>query len=190
MRLAALIVCLGALSSGQAPGQTAPRAVPVPPPETPVIQPIPPPETPVPPPGDDDPVLRPGGVPPEIAVIEGVRGDSLVVRQTAMLPTTRTRERPVSETITDPDGQRRVVTRTVQETYTVMVPRTMMLQYPLAGVRVFDTNGKAIPTERLARLYARPGLALVANEGVPVDPAYLKIARDGVPLIALPLPPP
>lgn len=134
----------------------------------------------------DPPVLEKGGVAPTVGVIEGVRGDKLVVRQTVFLPAQRTRSRPVTETITE-DGQERQVTKNIQETYTVMEKKTVSAEILLDYVRAFDLDGKPIPTAQLSRLYARPGLALIAIVGSPVDPAYLRIARDGVPLIALPV---
>lgn len=174
MRLAAItlgLCAVPAVALAQAPSHTLPAASYAPSPT-------------------DGPILQKGGGPPMIIVIEGIRGNRLITRQTGMMPVAKTRTRPVVETVTDENGQQRQMTKYVQETYTVMVPNTIKVEFPMAGVQAFDTNGRPITPDQLVRLYPRSGLALMAMPGMPVDPAYLKIARDGVPLVALPRPVP
>lgn len=59
------------------------------------------------------------------------------------------------------------------------------ISIPLEGIAGYEADGKPIPTEKLERMYTRPGLALYTVPGHPVDPAFLKATREGVPLIVV-----
>src|SRR5262249_44726241 len=86
------------------------------------------------------------------------------------------------------NGKEQERTRMVMETYVRPVAISTDQAHDLASIRAFDTNGALIPTSRLAGLFPKPRMVLLGTAGVPVDPAFLKIARDGTPFIVVPAP--
>jgi hypothetical protein len=131
------------------------------------------------------PIFASGGMPPSIGVVEEVRSGKLMFRQTHLVPFSASRRVPVTKTVVV-DGKEQQQTEYRDETITKMKTVPVVTAYELADVRAFDTNSKPIPSDQLPRLFARPGMVLFANPNIhPVDPAYLKIAKDGTPFPAL-----
>lgn len=131
------------------------------------------------------PPLADGGDAPRIGVVEGVRDGQLLVQRISIM----TRQRPTTVTVAVPkivDGTT-VIENVAQTRYVnESVKHKDVQAYDLTKVRAFDVYGNPIPAERLVQLYASPRLALLSENGQPVDPAYLRVARDNVPLICLP----
>jgi uncharacterized protein (TIGR03067 family) len=59
-------------------------------------------------------------------------------------------------------------------------------RYPVADLRVYDTDGRRIPKEKVAGLFTKPRPILYTHEGYLVDPEYLRVAREGTPFVVLP----
>lgn len=129
-------------------------------------------------------ILVGGGMPPSIGVVEGMQNGKLIFRQTVSKPATATRTKPVTEKV-EIDGQVQEKTVYKTEQYTKMVTESVSLPVELSNVRVFDTNGVPIAASRLPVVFTRPRIVLFAPPGVQVDPAYLKVAKEGTPFIAL-----
>lgn len=137
-------------------------------------------------------ILVAGGMAPDISVVEGLENGHLILRQTQVEPATATRTRPVTEKVII-DGKEEERTKHVQETYTTLVTLSSQVKFDLANIRAFDTNGVPIAASRFPAIFARPRIILLALPGMQVDPAYLKVAKDGTPFVALlslPLPTP
>jgi hypothetical protein len=141
--------------------------------------------------GAGRPDLQPGGHAPWIMVIEGIDADGkLTVRDEQFVPIqeTVTVEKPARETVEE-DGQRKEVTRylTEEQTRTRMVWRSVRHPYDLSEIRVYDRDGRAVTGEaEIRRWLGRPGMVLgTFAQFCPIDPAYLKLGRPGVPLVVL-----
>jgi hypothetical protein len=132
-------------------------------------------------------VFEAGGTAPAIGVVDGVQGADLMFRQNVYTLTKETRNVQITRKIVE-DGKEREVTETVPQTFNVMKPRAVSSPYPLAKVLVFDSDAKPIPAERVPGLFARPRMVLwsMSAASPPVDPGFLKLARDGTPFVVLP----
>lgn len=141
-------------------------------------------------PGMPPEVLVQGGFPPTIGVVEGVQGSRLILRHLDVRPTQETQKVPVTKRVVV-DGREQEQTEYKDETFTRLRPVTAPFACELADIMAFDTDGQPIPPEVLATMFPRPRMVLMTFPGFPVDPAYLKLARDGTPFLAfLATPPP
>lgn len=61
-------------------------------------------------------------------------------------------------------------------------------EIPGKHVRVFHTDGKPVPSEKLAELLANETNVLVSTDGNMADPFYLQIIRDSALILVLPQP--
>jgi RNA polymerase sigma factor (sigma-70 family) len=101
-----------------------------------------------------------------------------------------------------PDG--RMIIRREQPTYYVpqtartergqlvtsytAITTTVEQRYDLQWVRVFDTRGKEVPRERLARLLKTETVVLASADGRPVDPLHLRLLKEDTLIVVLPAP--
>jgi hypothetical protein len=118
----------------------------------------------------------PKGPPPRIvsASIDSEGGFQFVEVSTKHVPQQRTRE--VVE-----GGQVRRVTETV------MVPVTRMIQRKVdsENVEVYGVDGKKIAPDEVRKLAGKTLPVLVSSDGKPVDPFYLRLAREGTLVLVL-----
>jgi hypothetical protein len=72
-------------------------------------------------------------------------------------------------------------------TETVMVPVQRMIQRKVDGenVEVYGIDGKKIDPEEVRKLARKTVPALVSSDGKPVDPFYLRLAREGTLVLVL-----
>jgi len=112
----------------------------------------------------------PKGPPPRIvsASIDSEGGFQFVEVTTKYVPQQRTREVNVG-------GQVQKVTETVT------VPVTEMVQRKVDGenVEVYWVDGKKLDPEKVRKLAGKTLPVLVSSDGKPVDPFYLRLAREG-----------
>lgn len=78
------------------------------------------------------------------------------------------------------------VAQNVTETVNVAVPVTVLLRLDGEGVEVYGTDGKRIDPKDVRKLIPRAMPVLVSADGKPVDPFYLRVAREGTPVIVVP----
>jgi hypothetical protein len=118
----------------------------------------------------------PKGPPPRIvsASIDSEGGFQFVELTTKYVPQQRTREVNVG-------GQVQKVTETVT------VPVTVMVQRKVDGenVEVYGVNGKKIEPEEVRKRAGKTLPVLVSSDGKPVDPFYLRLAREGTLVLVL-----
>jgi hypothetical protein len=138
---------------------------------------------------DQPRVFASGGGVPMIGVVERIKDGELGFRETHMIAETRTYTVQVQEPV-DVQGKTEMRTMVRQQTRTVYKAVSVENRWPLAAIRVFDTNGKPIDAARVPGLFPHPTMVLFARAGQPIDPGYLKIARAGTPFVVLPEPQP
>ncbi|HTU16626.1 MAG TPA: hypothetical protein VMG10_01075 [Gemmataceae bacterium] len=121
---------------------------------------------------------RPKGLAPRVVMIELGDEGKLKILEIA------SRMVQVQKVVTakTADGKERQVTRTVM----VPVFQQMIRTVDLDGVRVFGVNGKKIETKEVRKQLAKPMPALVSVDGNPVDPFYLRVAREGTLVLVIP----
>jgi hypothetical protein len=76
--------------------------------------------------------------------------------------------------------------QTVTETVVVPVQRTFERKLSGEGVEIYGVDGKKMGPEDVRKLARRTVPALVSADGKPVDPFYLRVAREGTPVIVVP----
>jgi hypothetical protein len=84
----------------------------------------------------------------------------------------------VSET--RPDGRVVGVSKTVT--------KIMTARYKATDVKAYDTNGKAIAAEKLAKLLKKEVPVLVSADREKVDPLHLRLVKEGTVILVLPKP--
>ncbi len=118
----------------------------------------------------------PKGPPPRIvsASIDSEGGFQFVEVATKYVPQQRAREVVVG-------GQVQKVTETV------MVPVTQMVQRKVESesVEVYGVDGKKIDPEEVRKLAGKTVPVLVSSDGKPVDPFFLRLAREGTLVLVL-----
>jgi RNA polymerase sigma factor (sigma-70 family) len=112
----------------------------------------------------------PAGPSPRLALVSLDEGGGLVVQTMLVfaVPRTTMNER----------GQR--------VTYYEFTKQTQHRDYDLGAVRVFDNKGEEINIKKLPGLLKGETLALVAEDGRPVDPLHLQLIKDGTLIFVLP----
>jgi hypothetical protein len=78
--------------------------------------------------------------------------------------------------------------RTVTETVMVPVMETVNLTLDGEGVEVYGIDGKKIDPKDVRKRVTKPVAVLVSADGKPVDPFYLRLAREGTLVIVVPTP--
>jgi hypothetical protein len=76
--------------------------------------------------------------------------------------------------------------QTVTETVRVPVMVTVNLMLDGKGVEVYGADGKKIDPKDVRKRVAKPVAALISADGKPVDPFYLRLAREGTLVIVVP----
>ncbi len=132
----------------------------------------------------DSPVFTSPGLAPTICVAEGIEASSLKLRLTVTENVVKTRTRTFVEKVLN-NGHEESVTKQVQEAYQAADLRSVISTYPLADVKVFDSDGRPIPAAKYAELFAQPSVVLYALRGAGVDPAYLRIAQKGTLFVSI-----
>jgi len=129
------------------------------------------------PPADVEPrVEAPKGQPPTIATVQ-VEKDALVSNQTI------TQQRPETRTITENVGGKNV-TRTI----TVLVPVTVISKqaWSLKGAKAQQADGTKIEIDALKKRLATPRPVVIATDGQPIDPAYLRLLQKNTIVVIVP----
>jgi hypothetical protein len=78
-------------------------------------------------------------------------------------------------------------TRTVAETVMVPVLETVNLALDGESVEVYGADGKKLDPKDVRKQVTKPVAALVSADGKPVDPFYLRLAREGTLVIVVPM---
>lgn len=121
----------------------------------------------------DQPAIAEGGWPPEMRVVEGVRGDEVLVRFHMLR---LEGEEPLRNEAggDDKSGASRFKSgMTISKVHPI----------PLGDFKAFDLEGKPIPPEKLKGMFTRPTVVLYGTQGIPVAPVFLKAARQGTVLL-------
>ena len=139
------------------------------------------------------PVLVTGGCVPQFGVVEGIKDGKLLVREPGNVPTlVSKRYSMVLKRPKQVDGHN--VTQSVKETYydSTLIYDKVLNSYDPLTVQVYDVNGTPIAQERWTNLFAKPCIVLITRNDLDIlkeiDPAYLKVVGDSVPLVVLPMP--
>jgi hypothetical protein len=75
----------------------------------------------------------------------------------------------------------------VQKTWTVLVPVQRQVVQKIDGekVEIYGIDGKKISPEEVRKLARKTVPALLSADGKPVDPFYLRLAREGTLVIVV-----
>lgn len=121
----------------------------------------------------------PKGLPPRVVTVSATSDNSLQLRQVTHTLVTRTVHRQVQV------GQQ---TQTVAETVEVPVPTQQIIRVSLddKGVQVYGADGKKIDPKEVSKRVVKPVAALLSADGKPVDPFYLRLAREGTLVFVVP----
>jgi hypothetical protein len=125
-----------------------------------------------------DPVV-PAGPPPQLAVVHLTRDGDLVQRAVVAVAVPVLREKTIIV-----KGKEVKVT----EAATMVEYRTEERTTKVRGLEAYDTAGKLIPAERLPELLARDTLVLISADGKKLDPACLRVIKEGTLILVLPPP--
>jgi len=123
----------------------------------------------------------PKGPPPQVIMIN-VQADGAPV-----IPITRMRHVPVQRTVIVQEGGRNV---TKTETVTVPIYETILSPIDGKEIQVYGVDGKKIDPKDLRGLIKGQTPAFQSADGKPVDPFYLRLAREGTVILVGPPPPP
>ncbi len=135
------------------------------------------------------PVFARGGVVPRLGRIQGLSPDGMMLfeerrSKSIMWKSLESQERVEVEV----DGQKRTEFRTVMKSVAADGQILKgMIPYPAAEVRLYDVEARPWPEASVRERLAQAGPVLLAQEGVPTDPAYLIAARPGTCLVVLPV---
>jgi hypothetical protein len=119
----------------------------------------------------------PQGPPPRILVVE-IENDGQPV---IITPVTEMRAVPVTVNVVV-GGQ--VQQRT--ETRSVVVESRVKVSLTDRPTEVFGLDGKRLTAEEIKKRITRSGPILVSSDGKPVDPFYLRLAREGSVVVVSP----
>jgi hypothetical protein len=125
---------------------------------------------------------KPKGPPPQVVMISGGSG-MLEILQTQTVqksvPQQRTRQVQVGQ-------QTRTVTETVMVSVSFPVQQVIRVSLDDNGVQVYGADGKKIDPKDVGKRVAKPVAALLSADGKPVDPFYLRLAREGTLVFVVP----
>jgi hypothetical protein len=78
----------------------------------------------------------------------------------------------------------------VTKTVTVSIPMQQIIRVSLddKGVQVYGADGKKIDPKDVGKRIAKPVPALLSADGKPVDPFYLRLAREETLVLVIPTP--
>src|SRR5438045_3688429 len=113
---------------------------------------------------------RPKGPPPLVMLAEVPKDGTPYLEQV------RVRHVPQIRVVEGVVGGR---VRKRHETVFVPVQEAVRLSLAAKGVTVFGTDGKPIDSKEVGKLLNKPTAVLVSADGKPVDPFYLRLAREG-----------
>jgi hypothetical protein len=119
----------------------------------------------------------PTGPAPQLAVVRLNSDGNLVQRVTVEVAKEVLRE--IKKTI---DGREVVV----QQKF-IIIEQTFVDEARAGkGLAAFDATGKQVPADRLPGLLAKDTLVLISADGNKLDPAYLRVIKDGTLVLVLP----
>jgi hypothetical protein len=127
---------------------------------------------------DEEPKI-PAGPPPLHAVARMDKQGTLVIRQTLMRVVYRQEQRPRPVNVGGQPAAEVVTVRVATQ-----VPETRMIQ--ATGFQAFDLAGKRLEARTLPGLLKGWTDVLVSADGKMVDPFYLRVIREGTPVLIVP----
>ncbi|HEY7155166.1 MAG TPA: hypothetical protein VH575_14485 [Gemmataceae bacterium] len=128
----------------------------------------------------------PKGLPPRVVTVSAVSDNSLQFLQVTHVLTSQKVQVP--EQVQTEQG---VVQVTKAKTIEVPVPVQRITRVSLddKGVQVYGADGKKIDPKEVRKRVAKPVAALLSADGKPVDPFYLRLAREGTLVFVIPAAP-
>src|SRR6185369_8962908 len=112
--------------------------------------------------------------PAPIQALVGLKDDKLVVRTIGLESIS-----PVTKVV---DGR--------NVTSYIWKEKVNVASFDLSVVKICDLNGKRIESKEISKLLNNEIVALIAKDGIEVDPLHLQLFKEGTLLFLLPLPNP
>lgn len=119
----------------------------------------------------EPPATLPAGPQPQIVLARFDGMNQLLVQTLEMVPVTmeKTEKRMIDGKLVD--------IKSIVTTYQGVVKTSTL---PTEGMRFFDSDGRPVPIEKARQILNQNAPLLLARDGKPVEPFYLKLYRPGI----------